>query len=140
MATDKSEEAIADEVLDELLKGRDPGTVFESGGLVDALKKLRPNDRPPHLVLNQVGMPKRPEITPADFCEPLDIEPIAIIPFDSQLFGAAANSGRMVSEIDARSPVAETFSQIAHIVTGRIEVKKRRKGALPVLMAMLKRN
>lgn len=107
--------------------------------LFDALKKLRPNDRPPHLVLNQVGMPKRPEITPADFCEPLDIEPIAIIPFDSQLFGAAANSGRMVSEIDARSPVAETFSQIAHIVTGRIEVKKRRKGALPGLMAMLKR-
>jgi len=39
MATDKSEEAIADEVLDQLLKGRDPGTVFESGGLVDALKK-----------------------------------------------------------------------------------------------------
>ena len=39
MAADKSEEAIADEVLDELLKGRDPQTVFESGGLVDELKK-----------------------------------------------------------------------------------------------------
>ena len=39
MATDKNDEAIADEVLDQLLKGRDPGTVFESGGLVDALKK-----------------------------------------------------------------------------------------------------
>jgi putative transposase len=39
MAADKSEEAIADEVLDQLLKGRDPGAVFETGGLVDALKK-----------------------------------------------------------------------------------------------------
>jgi putative transposase len=39
MATDKNDEAIADEVLDQLLKGRDPGTVFESGGLIDALKK-----------------------------------------------------------------------------------------------------
>lgn len=107
--------------------------------LFDALRKLRPNDRPPHLVLNQIGMPKRPEITPSDFCEPLDIEPIAIVPFDSQLFGTAANSGRMVSEIDGKSPIAETFSQIAHIVTGRIEVKKRRKGGLPGLFALMKR-
>lgn len=39
MATSKSDEGIADEVLDQLLKGRDPGTVFEAGGLVEALKK-----------------------------------------------------------------------------------------------------
>src|SRR5271169_4416516 len=38
MATNK-EEGIADEVLDRLLEGRDPATVFESGGLVDELKK-----------------------------------------------------------------------------------------------------
>src|SRR6266852_113758 len=35
----KKEEAIGDEVLDELLAGRDPATVFESGGLIDELKK-----------------------------------------------------------------------------------------------------
>jgi putative transposase len=33
------EEGIADEVLDQLLEGRDPATVFETGGLVDELKK-----------------------------------------------------------------------------------------------------
>jgi putative transposase len=38
MATDK-EQRIGDEVVDELLRGRDPATVFESGGLVDELKK-----------------------------------------------------------------------------------------------------
>src|SRR6516225_6898515 len=31
--------AITDEILDQLLNGRDPATVFESGGLVDELKK-----------------------------------------------------------------------------------------------------
>ena len=31
--------AITDEILDQLLSGRDPATVFESGGLVDELKK-----------------------------------------------------------------------------------------------------
>src|ERR1700745_1406814 len=33
------ENGISDEVLDQLLSGRDPATVFESGGLVDELKK-----------------------------------------------------------------------------------------------------
>jgi hypothetical protein len=33
------EEGIADEVLDQLVEGRDPATEFETGGLVDELKK-----------------------------------------------------------------------------------------------------
>ncbi len=39
MAAKREEDGIADEVLDKLLDGRDPGTVFESGGLIDELKK-----------------------------------------------------------------------------------------------------
>ncbi|MBB2698712.1 CtpF protein [Rhizobium phaseoli] len=104
--------------------------------MLDALRKMRPNDKPPHLILNQVGMPKRPEISPSDFCEPLEIDPIAIIPFDINLFGNAANSGRMISEVDPRSPTAETFSQISHIVTGRAAIRKAKKGGL---LGLLKR-
>lgn len=107
--------------------------------MFDALKKLRPNDRPPHLVLNQVGLPKRPEIAPNEFCDPLEVQPIAIIPFDAQLFGTAANSGRMIAEMDKKSPAAETFSQIAHIVTGRATVKKPKKGGLGKVLGMLGR-
>ncbi|MBX4910814.1 MULTISPECIES: CpaE family protein [Rhizobium] len=104
--------------------------------MLDALRKMRPNDKPPHLILNQVGMPKRPEISPSDFCEPLEVDPIAIIPFDINLFGNAANSGRMISEVDPKSPTAETFSQISHIVTGRVAIKKAKKGGL---LGLLKR-
>ncbi|MXO01994.1 CtpF protein [Shinella zoogloeoides] len=107
--------------------------------MIDALKKLRPNDKPPHLILNQVGMPKRPEIAPADFCEPLGVEPVAIIPFDAQLFGTAANSGRMIAEMDRKSPTAETFSQIAHLVTGRATVKKPKKAGLGKMLGLLGR-
>jgi putative transposase len=39
MATKREVEGIGDEVLDKLLDGRDPGTVFESGGLIDELKR-----------------------------------------------------------------------------------------------------
>ncbi len=55
------------------------------------LKKLRPNDQPPKLIVNQTGVPKRPEISAADFAEPLGLTPMAVIPFDPQLFGNASN-------------------------------------------------
>ena len=129
--------ASVDEVV--ICAAPDLANLRNTKNMIDALKKLRPNDRAPHLILNQVGMPKRPEIAPADFVEPLEIEPIAILPFDAQLFGNAANSGRMISEIDAKSPMAETFSQIAHIVTGRVAMKKAKKGGLGKVMQILGR-
>jgi len=107
--------------------------------LVDTLSKLRPNDQMPRLILNQVGMPKRPEIAIVDFCEPLAIEPAAIIPFDAALFGNASNSGRMIAETDAKSPVSETFSQLAHILTGRAEVKSQKKTGSGGLRGLLSR-
>nr|CAD6427837.1 CtpF protein [Rhizobium sp. Q54] len=129
--------AEADEVV--ITAVPDLANLRNTKNMLDALRKLRPNDRLPHLVLNQVGMPKRPEIAPSDFMEALEIEPAAILPFDVQLFGNAANSGRMIAEVDAKSPAAETFSQICHIVTGRSELKKARKGGLTKMLGMLRR-
>ena len=129
--------AEADEVV--ITAVPDLANLRNTKNLLDALKRLRPNDKVPHLVLNQVGMVKRPEIAPADFFEPLEIEPIAIIPFDVQLFGNAANSGRMISEIDAKSPIAETISQISHIVTGRSSARKVKRAGLGKFMDLIKR-
>jgi len=126
--------ASVDEVV--ICASPDLANLRNAKNMMDALRKMRPNDKMPHLILNQVGMPKRPEISPSDFCEPLETDPIAIIPFDANLFGNAANSGRMISEMDAKSPTAETFSQISHVVTGRIAIKKARKGGL---LGLLKR-
>ncbi len=127
----------ADEVV--ITAAPDLASLRNTKNLLDALKKLRPNDRAPHLVLNQVGMPKRPEIAPNEFCESLEVEAAAIIPFDAVLFGNAANSGRMIAEIDRKSPAAETFSQLAHLLTGRTAIKKARKGGLGKVLAKLGR-
>lgn len=127
----------ADEVV--ITATPDLANLRNTKNLFDTLRKLRPNDHPPFLILNQVGMAKRPEIAPEVFCDPLEIEPLAIIPFDAPLFGEAANSGLMISESAAKSPVAESFSQIAHVVTGRAEMKKRKKAGLASLMGMLGR-
>ncbi|RYC09771.1 AAA family ATPase [Ciceribacter ferrooxidans] len=127
----------ADEVV--ITCAPDLANLRNAKNMFDALKKLRPNDKSPHFILNQVGMPKRPEIAPNDFFEPLEIDPIAIIPFDAQLFGNAANSGRMISETDAKSPTAETFSQIAHLVTGRATIKRPKKAGLGKVLGLLGR-
>jgi pilus assembly protein CpaE len=106
--------------------------------LVDTLKKLRPNDAPPHLVVNQVGVPKRPEISAKDFAEPLELTPLAVIPFDPQLFGNAANNGRMLGEMDAKHAIVQSMAEMAHVLTGRSEVKAKKKPGLGNLLDRMK--
>ena len=106
--------------------------------MIDMVRKLRPNDFSPRLILNQVGIPKRPEISASDFCDPLGIEPVAVIPFDPQLFGSAANNGRMLSESDANHAVVKMINEIAHVVTGRTEVKTKKKAGLQSIIAKLR--
>lgn len=108
--------------------------------MVDMLKKLRPNDPPPKLIVNQAGVPKRPEISAQDFAEPLGIAPMAVIPFEPLLFGNAANNGRMLGEMDAKSPIVATVTEIAHVLTGRSEIKARKKPGLGGILEKLKRN
>ncbi|MEZ2328144.1 CpaE family protein [Mesorhizobium sp. RCC_202] len=108
--------------------------------MVDMLKRLRPNDPPPKLIINQAGVPKRPEIASADFAEPLGITPMAVINFEPLLFGNAANNGRMLSEMDAKSPVVTTINEIAHVLTGRSEIKSKKKAGLGSILGKLSRN
>jgi pilus assembly protein CpaE len=105
--------------------------------LIDMLKTLRPNDRRPLYCLNQVGMPKRPEIKAPDFAAALEDEPVAIIPFEPQLFGTAANNGQMIAEIASSHRIAEIFRQLAQTITGRTETKKTRAGRLSPLIGKL---
>lgn len=108
--------------------------------LVDMLKRLRPNDPPPKLVINQAGMPKRPEISAEDFAEPLGLVPMSVIPFDPLLFGNASNNGRMLGEMDAKSQIVSTINEIAHVLTGRSEIRAKKKAGLGNILEKLKRS
>ena len=55
----------ADEVV--ITAVPDLANLRNAKNIVDMLKKIRPNDTPPQLILNQVGMPKRPEIIAGRF-------------------------------------------------------------------------
>jgi pilus assembly protein CpaE len=125
----------ADDIL--VVAAPDLANLRNTKNLVDLLRAARPNDHRPFYCLNQVGVPKRPEIKIADFAKALDDEPIASIPFDPQLFGTAANNGQMIAEISASHKTTESFRQIAQILTGRTESKRPRKGLLSPLLAKL---
>ena len=128
----------ADHVL--IVAMPDLANLRNAKNLLDLLKASRPNDRRPFYLLNNVGVPKRPEISNADFAKALDDQPVAIIPFEPQLFGAAANNGQMIAELSASHRTAESFRQLAQLMTGRPETKKSKPSLFsPFLGKLLKR-
>jgi pilus assembly protein CpaE len=127
----------ADDIL--IVAAPDLANLRNAKNMFDYLRTARMNDHKPFYMLNQVGVPKRPEIKPADFAKALEDQPAAIIPFEPQLFGAAANNGQMIAEVSANHRNTETFRQLAQMLTGRSEAKKAKSGLLTPLLGKLLR-
>jgi len=125
----------ADDIL--VVATPDLASVRNTKSMVDLLRTARPNDGRPRYALNMVGVPKRPEIKPADFAKAIEDEPLAVIPFEPQLFGTAANNGQMISEFASGHRVSGTFRSLAQVLTGRAESKSRHNGFLPLIFAKL---
>ena len=91
----------ADDIL--IVAAPDLANLRNAKNLFDLLRAARPNDRRPYYCLNQVGVPKRPEIKPADFAKALE-DRAARGRFRSspQLFGTAANNGQMIAEVSGQ--------------------------------------
>ena len=126
----------ADDIL--IVATPDLANLRNTKNLYDLLKAARPNDRAPLYCLNQVGVPKRPEINASEFAKAIESQPVAVIPFEPQLFGSAANNGQMIAEISANHRTTEMFLQIAQRLTGRGEAKKPRNSLLAPLLEKLR--
>jgi pilus assembly protein CpaE len=127
----------ADAIL--IVAAPDLANLRNAKNLFDLLRAARPNDHRPLYCLNQIGVPKRPEIKAADFAKALGDEPMAVIPFEPQVFGAAANNGQMIAEISANHRTAEMFRLLAQQLTGRAEPKKQRNSLLSPLIEKLRK-
>jgi pilus assembly protein CpaE len=125
----------ADDIL--IVAEPDLANLRNAKNLFDYLRTSRLNDHRPFYCLNRVGVPKRPEIKTADFAKALEADPVAVLPFDPQLFGTAANNGQMIAEVSAKHKNAEIFLQLAQLLTGRSEVKKAKSGLLTPLLGKL---
>jgi pilus assembly protein CpaE len=126
----------ADDIL--IVAAPDLANLRNTKNIFDLLKASRPNDRPPLYCLNQVGVPKRPEINGGEFAKAIESQPIVTIPFDPQIFGSAANNGQMIAEISASHRTTEMFLQIAQRLTGRSETKKPKGSLLSPLIDKLR--
>ena len=117
----------ADEIL--VVAEPDLANLRNAKNMIDNLVLLRRHDRKPHLVMNKVGMPKRPEIAVAEFARAVGADPIAVVPFDAQLFGTAANNGQMLADVQARHKAVEALPDIMRAVTGKYDGAKVRKAS-----------
>ena len=97
----------------------DLASLRNAKNLIDLLMAGRPNDGPPRLVLNQVGLPGRPEISVKDFAEAVGVEPVLVLPFDAKLFGQASNNGQMLAELNAKAKAAEGIAGLARAIARR---------------------
>ena len=126
----------ADEIL--IVAEPDLANLRNTKNMISVLKAARPNDRPPLYCLNQVGMPKRPEIEVKEFAKTIEGKPIAVIPCDSRMFGEAANNGQMIAEISASHNTSKMFVQMAQRLTGRGDAKKPRRSFLEPIIRKLR--
>ncbi len=127
----KSTVIAADELV--IVAAPDLASLRNGKNLMDFLKAARPNDNPPKLVLNMVGLPKRPEIPAKDFGQAIGVDPTLILPFDAQLFGTAANNGQMVFDVAPDSKVAQGLDQLAAELTGK-EIQAQKPSMLKKLL------
>lgn len=123
--------ARADEIV--VVAAPDLANLRNAKNLIDTLTLARPHDPRPKLVLNQVGIAKKPEIAAAEFAKALDCVPLANIPFDAALFGMANNNGQMIAELQPKSKAREAFLDMAKGLMGRQEAGRSKKSLLATL-------
>lgn len=115
----------------------DLASLRNAKNLMEKLKAARPNDAAPILVLNQVGVPKRPEISVKDFAQALETDARAVFDFDAQLFGTASNNGQMVEEVSPKAKAAEQFRELAFMLTQRTEPQGTNTSLLAPILSRL---
>ncbi|MEM7210836.1 MAG: pilus assembly protein CpaE, partial [Pseudomonadota bacterium] len=106
------------------------GAVRNAATLMSEIQGLRPNDKRPHLVLNQTGLPGRQEIGPHDIDRVLKIQPAGSIPFDAKLVSKACGTGKMLREAGPRRPMTKAIATLAKMLSERSapQQPKRKRG------------
>ena len=117
----------------------DLASLRNAKNIIDLVKAARPNDSPPRVILNKVGVPGRPEIPIKDFGDALGIQPAMAIPFDAKAFGLAANNGQMIMEVAGKTKAAESIDQLTRLLLNQREAPSNPAAKSSVLSSLFKR-
>jgi pilus assembly protein CpaE len=129
--------ARADDIV--LTAEPDLANLRNAKNIIDAARALRMTAKPPLLVLSKANTPRRPEISARDFANAVDLEPAAIVEFDAQLFGAAANNGLMIGEASPKAKVLELFRTLAETLGGKAPAAQQPPSLIRPLIERLSR-
>ncbi|WP_068083322.1 AAA family ATPase [Polycladidibacter stylochi] len=129
--------ASADEVV--IVAEPDLANLRNAKNLMDALTQLRPNDQRALLVLNKVGVPKRPEIRIEDFGAALETTPVCSLGYEPLMFGNAANNGQMIAEVNKKHAIAKHFEELARTTMGHTESKQPKTSTINSFLSKLGR-
>ena len=132
--------SMVDEIV--IVAQPDLANLRNAKNIADSVKALRPEESDPLLIINQIGVPKRPEINSNEFCASIECDLFGEIAFDAAMFGTASNNGQMISEISKNYKANEVFKKIANEVMGRsVETGVAKTSGLniPGLLKLLKR-
>lgn len=112
--------------IDEIIIVAEPdlANLRNAKNLADTIKGLRPTESEPQLVLNKLGLPKRPEIQSEEFATSVECRLLGQLQFDAAIFGTAANNGQMIAEVSANNKANETFRGIGMHVMGRAPTER----------------
>ncbi len=127
----------ADEIA--IVASPDLANLRNTKNILDMLRAARAHDGHPKLILNGVGVPKRPEISVADFAKAVDLVPAGVLAFEPKLFGTAANNGQMIAEVEPAGKAADTIRDLACKITHRNEPRKAKRNLLEPLMVRFAR-
>jgi len=94
----------------------DLSSLKNAKALLDHMGNLRPNDAAPHLVLNQIAMPKRAEIKPAAFAKALGVTSMTEIAFDPSSFSKASIAGQLLVEHNPKAAASRKFGDLVRTI------------------------
>lgn len=81
--------------------------------IVEVLRRIRPTDHDPLVVLNKTGLPRRVEVSTAEFREALGLEAVFEIPYDSKLFSIAQTEGTGIIHVNETARVSKHLIDLA---------------------------
>jgi len=113
--------AAADEVV--LVARPDLTNLRNAKNMVEFIGPKRGVEAPTRLVLNQVGVSKRADLTEKDFMEAVAMSPAVSIPYDAEVFGRALNNGEMLSKVAKKSKATLAIGELAKQVSAQDHVE-----------------
>lgn len=98
--------------------------------LVEFLVPNRGVDAPTRLIFNKVGASKSGQLNDKDFNDALGVRPVAMVPYEPEIFGKALNNGDMLRTVNAKSKPVSAIEDLAKSLSARQTAKTKKKAGL----------